>query len=59
MWTRSCAWSASGAVKRAIDTKFTIEHIVDALTYVHEGRAHGKVVNIPCFDTLRMASWVH
>jgi NADPH:quinone reductase-like Zn-dependent oxidoreductase len=35
---------ASGAVKPAIDRRFTLDQIVDALTYVHEGRARGKVI---------------
>jgi NADPH:quinone reductase-like Zn-dependent oxidoreductase len=35
---------ASGTVKPAIDRRFPLDQIVDALTYVHEGRARGKVV---------------
>lgn len=35
---------ASGAVKPAIDRRFALDQVVDALTYVHEGRARGKVV---------------
>ena len=35
---------ASGAVSPAIDRRFTLDQVVDALTYVHEGSARGKVV---------------
>ena len=34
----------SGVVKPAIDRRFTLGQVVDALTYVHEGRPRGKVV---------------
>jgi NADPH:quinone reductase-like Zn-dependent oxidoreductase len=34
----------SGAVKPAIDRRFTLIQVVDALTYVHEGRPRGKVL---------------
>jgi NADPH:quinone reductase-like Zn-dependent oxidoreductase len=34
---------ASGAVKPAIDRRFPLDQVVDALTYVHEGRAPGKI----------------
>jgi NADPH:quinone reductase-like Zn-dependent oxidoreductase len=35
---------ASGAVKPAIDRRFAIDQVVDALTYVHEGYPRGKVL---------------
>jgi NADPH:quinone reductase-like Zn-dependent oxidoreductase len=38
---------ASGAVKPAIDRRFALDQVVDALTYVHEGRARGKVMLVP------------
>jgi NADPH:quinone reductase-like Zn-dependent oxidoreductase len=34
----------SGAVRPAIDRRFSLDQIVDALTYVHEDHARGKVL---------------
>lgn len=35
---------ASGAVTPAIDRRYPLDQVVDALTHVHEGNARGKVV---------------
>ncbi len=35
---------ASGTLKPAIDRRYPLDQAVDALTYVHEGRARGKVL---------------
>jgi NADPH:quinone reductase-like Zn-dependent oxidoreductase len=37
---------ASGAVKPAIDRRFTLDQVVEALTNVHEGGSRGKVLVI-------------
>jgi NADPH:quinone reductase-like Zn-dependent oxidoreductase len=38
---------AAGKVKPAIDRRFPLSEVVDALRYVNEGRARGKVVITP------------
>jgi NADPH:quinone reductase-like Zn-dependent oxidoreductase len=38
---------ASGAVKPVIDRTYPLDQVVDALTYLHEGRSRGKVVVVP------------
>jgi len=38
---------ASGAVKPVIDRRYPLDQVVDALTYVHEGHARGKVLVTP------------
>ena len=38
---------ASGVVTPAIDRRFTLQEAGDALRYVHEGRARGKVLIVP------------
>lgn len=38
---------ASGTVNPAIDRRYTLDQVVDALAYVHEGRARGKVLVTP------------
>jgi NADPH:quinone reductase-like Zn-dependent oxidoreductase len=38
---------ASGAVRPAIDRRFPLDQVVDALRWVDEGRARGKVLVIP------------
>jgi NADPH:quinone reductase-like Zn-dependent oxidoreductase len=38
---------AAGAVKPRIDRTFPLSEIVDALRYVDEGHARGKVVVLP------------
>jgi NADPH:quinone reductase-like Zn-dependent oxidoreductase len=35
---------ASGAVKPVVDRRYPLDQVVDALAYVHEGRARGKVL---------------
>ncbi|MEA2676992.1 MAG: hypothetical protein QOJ81_1133 [Chloroflexota bacterium] len=38
---------ASGAVKPAIDRRFSLDHVADALTHVHEGHSRGKILVVP------------
>lgn len=38
---------AAGAVAPAIDRRYPLDQVVDALTHVHEGHARGKVVVSP------------
>jgi NADPH:quinone reductase-like Zn-dependent oxidoreductase len=37
----------SGAVVPAIDRRYPLDQVVDALNHVHEGRARGKVLVMP------------
>ena len=41
------AMVASGAIRPAIDRRFTLDEIVDALRWVDEGHAKGKVIVTP------------
>lgn len=38
---------ASGELRPAIDRRFTLDEVADALSYVHTGQSRGKVLVIP------------